>query len=317
MENTLSLLTYFEKIRENFDNLDVIESFTNLHEKLTYSDKIGHLDELRKEFKESGFTIEQEEPPETDGDDAGEDDGTGTGDDDGSGTGDDDGSGTGDDDGSGTGDDDGSGTGDDDGTGTGDDDGSGTGDDDGTGTGSGTGDGDGTGGGTGTGDDDGSGTGTGTGTGTGSGDSIDSGDDDSDNDDNNDDDDDKKKKKSKENESNTCSAKDMLDLSCYKNLKLLLWGLLIIVSFIIIGYLVYILNKTININNSSSQTNSVPTSNISQNIGTANAVEKIQVPESIIRKQNKPFLDRLFGWGDEKPKLSKSATKASVSLKSK
>ena len=108
-----------------------------------------------------------------------------------------------------------------------------------------------------------------------------------------------------------CSSKDLLDFDCYKNLKILLWFLLIIVTIVIISFLVYLVNKLVKINNNSGT--SVKTSSM-PNVPYPMPVIVADSPEP------KPFLNRLFGWGNKETtqptitknsKPSKSMTKSS------
>ena len=86
-----------------------------------------------------------------------------------------------------------------------------------------------------------------------------------------------------------CSSKDLFDFNCYKNLKILLWFLLILITIVIIAFFLYLVNKLVRINNNTPTIKTVKSS----------SPQTIRLEKVDSSPEPKPFLSRLFGFKDD------------------
>jgi len=94
-----------------------------------------------------------------------------------------------------------------------------------------------------------------------------------------------------------CSSKDLFDFNCYKNLKILLWFLLILITIVIIAFFLYLVNKLVRINNDTPTTKTIKSS--SQTGIYYNTPQTVRLEKVNSSPEPKPFLSRLFGFKDD------------------
>jgi hypothetical protein len=89
-----------------------------------------------------------------------------------------------------------------------------------------------------------------------------------------------------------CSSKDLFDFNCYKNLKILLWFLLILITIVIIAFFLYLVNKLVRVNNNT------PTIKTAK----SSSLRTVRLKKVDSSPEPKSFLSRLFGFKDDSKK---------------